>query len=76
MKADFSKGFKIESEDGTTGSTRIYDSTGVTVGMVEHFELVLDSKDSLPRITLKFPTGTESLLPLTPEELQGLAFTK
>jgi sporulation protein YlmC with PRC-barrel domain len=63
MKADFSRGFKIESDDGTVGATRIYDSTGTAVGMVQRFELILDVRDSsLAQIVLEFPAGTDTLL--------------
>jgi len=62
MKADFGRGFKIESDDGTVGTTRIYDSDGVAVELVQRLELTLDARDSsLVQILLEFPAGADTL---------------
>jgi len=61
MNADFSRGFKVESPDGMTDTTKIYDSKGEAVSMVKRFELVLDSENTLPTINISFHPGMETV---------------
>lgn len=61
MKADFSRGFRIESPDGMTDTTKIYDSNGEPVSYVSNFKLELDSESSLPKISVTFHPGLETI---------------
>lgn len=61
MKADFSRGFKITCDDGTTETLKIFDSNGDAVSFVNEFDLHIDAQQSLPVIKIAFHPGLQTI---------------